>query len=101
MKQDLPTYQAGFSGSSGYEVFYNRKGQTFVRKNSNRFKNIPTQQQWIMRKRFADAVVFAKNVIADPALKALYNQMAGKRCSAYSMAVSEYMVTGGNGIWVL
>jgi hypothetical protein len=50
---------------------------------------------------YTEAQQFALSILSDPILKDLYTKMAGNRCSAYSLAVSEYLLMKGTGQWIL
>lgn len=83
---------AGLSGKLGNLVVRTRNGKTHVYVMTD--KAAPkTPKQKAYQQRFAEAVAFAKGVLADEGQKALYTQkakQAGKE-SAYAMAVSEKM----------
>lgn len=97
----LEWYEQGFSGKTGKLIFYQRNGKTFIRNAAkNGYNKIATTKQAIGRDRFKAALIHAKTILANPALKALYTQMAGDRSSAYGLAISEYMLMGESGAWV-
>lgn len=52
------------------------------------------------RQAITEAQQFALSILADPILKDLYTKMAGKRCTAYSLAMTEYLLMKGNGQWI-
>ncbi len=91
MALDLPFYLIGMSGKFGDVVFYQLQGKTFARKAPGSYNKIPTAKQAAARLRFIAAHRFGQSVIADPALKALYEKNLGKHISAYSKAVSAYL----------
>ena len=91
MKAQLQWYETTLYGKIADIVIYRRHGKTFARKAPGSYNKVPTQKQAAARERFMAAQQFAKNIIADPALKALYVQNLGSHISAYSKAVSEYM----------
>lgn len=88
----LPWYADGASGKIGKKVFYQRSGQVMVRKAPGSYNVIPTEKQATGREKFIAAVSFAKSIIADPVLKALYTQKADGKRTAYAQAVSEFMM---------
>lgn len=90
MKKERWLWEGG-SGKLLGKVYYKRNGQTFARKAPGSYNKIPTQKQAAARERFMAANQFAKSILADPVLKALYEQNLGSHISAYSKAVSEYM----------
>lgn len=97
MKKYLQPYEEGLSGKVGDEVYYNRYGKTLLRRRPGSYNRIPTEKQAAVRLRFAAAHLFAQSIIADPVMKVLYTKKAGGRCTAYSMAVSEYLRSIDNG----
>ncbi|MCP9751453.1 hypothetical protein [Ferruginibacter sp. HRS2-29] len=88
----LPWYADGASGKIGKKVFYQRSGQVMVRKAPGSYNVIPTEKQATGREKFTAAVAFAKSIIADPALKALYTKKAAGRRTAYAQAISEFLI---------
>ena len=101
MKAHVKSSEKEFTGKPGDVVSYQQNRKTARQKTPANYNRIPTQKQAAARLRFTAAQRFAHSVITDPVLKALYNRLAGKRCTAYSMAVSEYFVTMENGQWIL
>ena len=51
-----------------------------------------TEKQLPVRGRFIAAHRFTQGIVANPALKVIYDKKANGKCSAYSKAVSEYML---------
>ncbi len=49
---------------------------------------------------YLQAQQFALAILADPILKELYAKMAGNRCTAYSLALSEYLALREQGQWI-
>lgn len=94
MKKENWLWQGG-SGKLLDRVYYKRHGKTFARKAPGSYNKIPTEKQAAARERFTAAHLFAQNIIANPLLKALYDQKGDQNLSAYSKAVSEYLL--GNG----
>ncbi len=84
----------GFSGSiNRYLLFRQCGGKTVVSKFPDRSAVIYSEKQKRERRRFADAVSFARVVIADQGLKQVYSIKAavlGFR-SAWNAAIAEYM----------
>jgi hypothetical protein len=93
MERILQFYEKGLSGKMGDIVYYQRRGKTHIRKVPAKPSKPGTPKQTANRERFATAQRFAATVIADPALKAMYKQKAGGRCTAYAMAISEWLKT--------
>ena len=83
----------GLSGKRGDLIFYQRFGKTFIRKASGSYNKIPTEKQAIARANFIEAHHFAQSVINDPVQKAIYEKKANGLCTAYSKAVSEYLIS--------
>lgn len=84
----------GFSGSVNRQLLYRQSGgKTVVSKFPDRSTVIYSENQKREQNRFADAVSFARVVIADKALKQEYSIKAallGFR-SAWNMAIAEFM----------
>lgn len=51
-------------------------------------------------KNISEARQFALSILADPILKDLYTRMAGRRCTAYSLAMSEFLIMREGGQWI-
>ena len=82
----------GLSGKFGKKVYYQLRGKTFVRKAPKvGYNKTATEKQAVVRARFTEAQHFAKSVISDPFLKALYEKKAKNGCSAYNQAISEFL----------
>ena len=94
MQVDPGSLEEILYGKLGDVVYFRLNGKTFMRKAAGSYNKIPTEKQAGVRERFAAAHRFAQAVIADPALKALYNKKANGKCTAYAKAVSEYMRGG-------
>lgn len=84
------------SGNLFVMIFYNRFGKTYIRKAPGSYNNIPTEKQAVQRALFIQAHLFEQSVISDPVKKAIYTKKANSRCTAYSKAVSEYMLLNKN-----
>ena len=82
----------GCSGKIGNLVFYQLHGKTFVRKAAGGYNKIATPKQAAVRSTFEAAQLFAKTIINDPVLKAIYQAKAVPPQNAYTMAVSDYML---------
>jgi len=84
----------GFSGSINRQLLFRQNGgKTIVSKFPDRSAVIYSEKQKQERRRFADAVSFARVVIADRALKQVYSIKAavlGFR-SAWNVAIAECM----------
>jgi ribosomal protein L9 len=84
----------GFSGSINRQLLFRQcGGRTVVSKFPDRSTVIYSEKQKQERRRFADAVSFARVVIADQGLKQAYSikaAMLGFR-SAWNVAIAEYM----------
>ena len=93
--QQIPWYAKGGYGKLDKKVYYRRYGKLLVRKAAGSYNKIPTEKQEAMRIRFAAAHRFAQSIIADPVLKALYEQKGDNNHSAYTKAVSEYLKKDG------
>ncbi len=84
------------SGKLDDQIVCTRSGKTFLRKApATGYNKIPTPKQAACREKFKAARLFALSVINDPALKEIYKLKAGGKCSAYSKAVSEYLLKNG------
>ena len=91
MERELQQYEQCLSGRAGDMVYYNIKGKTYIRKRPGSYNKNPTAQQAAARLHFAAAIAFARSVIADPVLKALYTKKAAGKRTAYATAISEYL----------
>jgi hypothetical protein len=88
----IPWFADGASGKIGKKVFYNRFGKTLVRKAPGSYNMNATPKQAEARQRFTAAHQFAQSIIADPVFKALYTKKAAGKRTAYSQAVSEFLL---------
>jgi len=95
MKVEDNVLLEGLSGKINGWIYYQRFGKTFIRKASGSYNKIPTEKQAVVRARFTEAHHFAQSVINDPVRKAQYEKKAKGLCTAYSMAVSEYLRSQG------
>lgn len=84
----------GFSGNIDRQLLFRQSGgKTIVSKFPDRSKVIYSERQKQERRRFVDAVSFARVVIADKGLKQVYSVKAavlGFR-SAWNVAIAEFM----------
>src|SRR5687767_6650430 len=81
----------GLSGKFNDRVFYNRYGKTFSRKAPGSYNKMPTEKQALVRESFLAASAFAKIIIADPALKAIYSKKAKNGRTAFTAAMADYL----------
>ena len=82
----------GFSGKLGnLIVFRNRGGKTYVAKAPRKREQEWTEAQEQHRLLFQEAVLYAKNAIADPATKDAYKASAEEGETAYNVAVADFM----------
>ena len=70
-------------------VVRNVGGKNYVCKYPDMSKVVPSDSQLESNNRFADAVEYAKSIIADPLKKANYKVRKGK--SVYHSAIKDYM----------
>ena len=95
MKVEDNVLLEGLSGKIEGCIYYQRFGKTFIRKASGSYNKVPTEKQAIVRARFTEAHQFAQSVINDPVKKTKYEKKAKGGRTAYSKAVSEYLLSGG------
>jgi hypothetical protein len=90
MKAILQPSLRGLSGSMGDWVYQYRNGKTFIgEKPVNDNEQTPAQLAHL--ERFGDALRFAEEAMADPALREFYETLAeGRDMSARNMAVSDF-----------
>ena len=92
MKQQLSILYSGMSGTLGDKVYYERRGATHVRQRPRyTYNDHPGPKQATTHDNFRAANLFAKSVVANPMLKALYAAKAKPGSNAYLTAVSEYL----------
>lgn len=90
MKQENNSIMRGASGALGKElIFRQRAGKTIISLPPAPRPDAPTEKQLAIRDRFREAVRYAKKVIADPALKAIYQAKAKPGSSAFNTAITE------------
>jgi hypothetical protein len=74
-------------------VFSQRAGKTFMGKRPAPSRNAVLPQSQAIRDKFKLATLYAKKQILDPVIKAAYQAAAGPRASAYTKAVTDYLVS--------
>jgi hypothetical protein len=80
----------GLSGSIGKELTYRqRAGKTIVSKYRRKTTVPPTEKLVSIRGVFASAIAYARKVINDPALKAMYEAAAKEGQTAFNVATSD------------
>ncbi len=79
-------------GAIGDIVFKrSKKGEAIVAQRSRKPRSKPSEAQSAQRQRFKDAVAYAGAAMADPDLRAIYEQMAAKeRKGAFAAARDDY-----------
>ena len=84
---------AGISGTMGDFVFRrSRNGETIVSMRPRKSNDEPSEAQRAQRERLKHAHAYARAAMADPALCALYEELAAKEGrSPYAMAHSDYL----------
>ncbi|MDD3077779.1 MAG: hypothetical protein PHH37_01575 [Paludibacter sp.] len=89
-KNNIVTY--GLSGKVGnLLVFRNRAGKTVVSSAPRKSTGEPSEAQKTHRRRFQEAVIYGREVNADPEKKELYAQSAKEGVSVYNVAVADFM----------
>lgn len=91
VKENLLT--KGFSGKIGDEIVFRQVGNRTMVAKRPRKSTIVSPKQQPQRDLFAKAVVFAKTMLLDPAIRADYQNRAklAGLASAYSAAVTDYL----------
>jgi hypothetical protein len=91
VKENLLT--KGFSGRIGDEIVFRQVKNRTVFAKRPRKSTIITPNQVSQRELFAKAVVFAKTMLLDPAIRADYQNRARQAglASAYSAALTDYL----------
>ncbi|MEO6670761.1 MAG: hypothetical protein ABIN36_14865 [Ferruginibacter sp.] len=100
MKDGSGPGEKAFAGNTGDLNNFNPYDNNSMRNTPCVYQKIATQKQAASRLRMASAVLYARNIVADPQLKELYGRMAANQCSAYSLAVSEYLLMMEKGQWI-
>jgi hypothetical protein len=81
-----------YSGIFGHQVVLkNRRGKSVMTIPPVRPKVEPTEKQVAVRERLKLAVLYAQNVLKDPALLALYAAKSVKGLTPYKLAVNDYL----------
>ncbi|MEO8769957.1 MAG: hypothetical protein ABI402_07725 [Ferruginibacter sp.] len=101
MKDGPGPSEKALAGNTGDLNNYNPYDNNPMRNTPCVYQKIAFQKQAAARIRFAAAVLYARDIVSDPVLKELYGRVAASNCSAYSLAVSEYLLMEGNGQWIL
>ena len=80
----------GLSGSIGKELTYRQRGgKTIVSKYRRKTTVLPTEKLVHIRAGFASAIAYAKKVVNDPALKAMYDTVTKDGQTAFNVATSD------------
>jgi hypothetical protein len=83
-------FTEGLSGTVGRKMTLSQKGgETIVGRKRRNSTTPATDDQQGVQDRFKEAVMYARVVIKDPAIKALYAVMAKPNQSAYNVAFSD------------
>lgn len=80
----------GLSGSYKQVVFSQRAGETVVGKRPKRKKGTKTAAQQNITTTFKKAVIYAKAILADAAMKAAYLLKARPGLSAFNIAIADF-----------
>ncbi|WP_411273177.1 hypothetical protein [Daejeonella sp.] len=81
----------GSSGKFGKKLVYRRRGDKTIiarRPYKRRDANTPRQQE--IRETFAEGILYAKTVIADEAIKAVYQAKVKGYQTAFNLALSDF-----------
>ena len=83
----------GISGAMGNVVFRTSKnGETFVSKRPRKTTTPPTKAQLAQQRRFGEASKYAKAALADPELRAVYEEIAvDEGISPFAAARNDYL----------
>jgi hypothetical protein len=83
---------ARLSGKLGDLIVFRTRGDvTYMASRPKKNDKEPTPGQIEHRLRFQEAIIYGKQVNADPALKENYSQSADGNQSAYNVAVADFM----------
>lgn len=74
-------------------VFKTRNNKTFVSRYPDMSKVVPTEKQKLEKSRFAQAVAYAKAVLADPIKKQAVTLRTPPGKLVYHQAIKEFMAT--------
>ena len=85
---------AGISGTIGDFVFKRTKnGETIITKRPEPSRAEPSPAQKAQRERFKQASQYARAALADPNMRALYEEMAAKQGkSVFAAARADYFI---------
>ena len=82
----------GLSGKLGNNIVFRHRGdQTIVAVVPQKTKYEPTEAQQKQTRKFRNAVVYGKQAIQDPTVRAAYQAQAKDGQSAYNVAVADYL----------
>ncbi|SEW04579.1 hypothetical protein SAMN05428988_1545 [Chitinophaga sp. YR573] len=83
----------GVSGAALKQIVFRTYGEnTYISKYPDMSNVIPSESQLKEKRKFADAVKFATDIVNDPVKKAAYKAAEGK--SVYHTAIKDYMEQG-------
>ncbi|GAA3945915.1 hypothetical protein GO495_29220 [Chitinophaga oryziterrae] len=89
----LWTGYKGFRGAVLKQIVFRTYGEsTYVSKYPDMTNIIPSESQLKEKRKFAEAVKFAREIVNDPVKKAAYKAAEGK--SVYHTAIKDYMEQG-------
>ncbi len=81
-----------FRGAMKDMLFRQQNGKTIVSVKPNMSNVVPTPAQIAHRERFSIAVAYGKTVMADPTIRALYQQVAKERnMPLFAVTVADFM----------
>lgn len=81
----------GSSGRFGKRLIYRQRGsKTIIARRTSRKRNPNTTRQQEVRELFGEGIIYARGVIADPAIKALYQSKVKGNQTAFNLAVSDF-----------
>ena len=91
-KMQLDPLFVEISGTMGGFVFKkSRRGQAIVARRPRRSNTEPSEAQKAQRERFKLAIAYARAAMADPAVRATYEEIAAKEGKgAFAAAQSDY-----------
>jgi hypothetical protein len=89
-KADNNLFLSNLSGTIGDQMtIMNRGGSTIVSKAQKKRKKKSTVAQLQTQHNFKSATTYAKNILLDPDMEALYKAAAGPGQNAYNMAIRD------------
>ena len=91
-KAKLDPMFVAISGTMGDFVFRkSKKGEVIIARRPKKSNAEPSEAQKANRQRFHEAAKYAKAALADPDVRAIYEEMAAKQgTGAYAAARSDY-----------